>query len=311
MIKWKGVFPAVTTKFTADDKLDLKTFHTSIQAQMEAGVDGIILGGSLGEASTLTDSEKQILVQSTVEMVDGRIPVVLTIAEQSTKKALEVVAAANESGISGFMVLPPMRYNADDRETVTFFKEIANSTAHSIMIYNNPIDYKILVSLDMFEEMEVCKNIQAVKESSRDLTVITKMINRFGNRFQILGGVDPLALESLTLGADGWVAGLVCAFPHETVAIYRLVLEGRHEEALKIYRWFFPLLELDIHPKLVQYIKLAEVETGLGTEHVRAPRLPLIGEERARVLQIIRAALAIRPVLPEWTNSLSEEKMYR
>lgn len=311
MINWKGVFPAVTTKFTADDQLDLRTFHTNIQAQMEAGVDGIILGGSLGEASTLTELEKQTLVKSTLELVEGKIPVVLTIAEQSTKKALEAVASANDSGISGFMVLPPMRYNADNRETVIFFKEIAKSTEHSIMIYNNPIDYKILVSLDMFEELEVCKNIQAVKESSRDLTAITKMINRFGRRFKILGGVDPLALESLMLGADGWVAGLVCAFPRETVTIYQLVLQGRFEEALKIYRWFFPLLELDIHPKLVQYIKLAEVATGLGTEYVRAPRLPIIGDERARVLQIIRASMAIRPELPDWTKSLSEEKMYR
>jgi len=311
MINWKGVFPAVTTKFTADDQLDLKAFHTNIHAQVEAGVDGIILGGSLGEASTLTDAEKQILVKSTVELLEGKIPVVLTIAEQSTKKAIEAVTSANNSGINGFMILPPMRYNADDRETVTFFKEIAKATEHSIMIYNNPIDYKILVSLDMFEELEACKNIQAVKESSRDLTVITKMINRFGQRFKILGGVDPLAFESLSLGADGWVAGLVCAFPHETVAIYRLITQGRYEEALQIYRWFFPLLELDISPKLVQYIKLAEVATGLGTEYVRAPRLPLIGEERERILSVIRTSMAIRPELPACDNSLSEEKVYR
>lgn len=311
MINWKGVFPAVTTKFTADDELDLNAFHTNIQAQMEAGVDGIILGGSLGEASTLTDAEKQILVKSTLEFVEGKIPVVLTIAEQSTKKAIEAVTSAGESGIDGFMILPPMRYNADDRETVTFFKEIAKATEHPIMIYNNPIDYKILVSLDMFEELESCKNIQAVKESSRDLTVITKMINRFGRRFKILGGVDPLAFESLALGADGWVAGLVCAFPRETVAIYRLIIQGRYKEALEIYRWFFPLLELDIHPKLVQYIKLAEVETGMGTEYVRAPRLPLIGEERNRVLKIIRTSLAIRPEVPQWKKSLSEEKLLR
>lgn len=311
MINWKGVFPAVTTKFTADDELDLNAFHTNILAQMEAGVDGIILGGSLGEASTLTDAEKQILVKSTLELVEGRIPVVLTIAEQSTKKAIEAVTEASKSGINGFMILPPMRYNADDRETVTFFKEIAKATEHSIMIYNNPIDYKILVSLDMFEELESCKNIQAVKESSRDLTVITKMINRFGRRFKILGGVDPLAFESLSLGADGWVAGLVCAFPQETVAIYRLIIQGRYEEALQIYRWFFPLLELDIHPKLVQYIKLAEVATGLGTEYVRAPRLPLVGDEREHVLNVIHASLAIRPELPDWEKTLSDEKAYR
>ncbi len=290
----------MTTKFTPDDQLDLKAFHANLNIQMEAGINGIILGGSLGEASTLTDAEKENLVEATLEMVMGKIPIVLTIAEQSTKKAIKAVTAANESGIKGFMVLPPMRYKADDRETVTFFKEIASATDLPIMIYNNPIDYKILVTLDMFDQLQECENIQAVKDSTRDLNMVTKMINQFGDRYKIFGGVDPLALESLTLGADGWVAGLVCAFPHETVAIYRLVKEGRHEEALEIYRWFFPLLELDIHPKLVQYIKLAEVATGLGTEYVRAPRLQLVGKERERVLKVIHDSLSRRPSLPVW-----------
>ncbi len=300
MINWKGVFPAVTTKFTSDDELDIKSFQSNILTQMEAGVHGIILGGSLGEASTLTRREKSTLIKATLEVLEGKIPVVLNIAEQSTKEALEVVKTANESGIEGLMVLPPMRYKADDRETVTFFKKIAQSTDLPIMIYNNPVDYKILVTLDMFEELEMVKNIQAVKESTRDLSLVTKMINRFGDRFKILCGVDTLAYESLALGADGWVAGLVCAFPFETVAIYNLMEQGRYKEALKINRWFFPLLELDIHSKLVQYIKLAEVATGLGTEHVRAPRLPLVGSERQRVLTIIQESLACRPTLPNW-----------
>lgn len=300
MINWKGVYPAITTKFTSDDRLDLKTYQSNIRVQMKAGVHGIIIGGSLGEASTLSSSEKQTLIKSTLEIVEGNIPVVLTIAEQSTKGAIEAVTSATKSGIEGFMILPPMRYKADDRETVTFFKELAAATDLPIMIYNNPIDYKILVTLDMFEELEEFKNIQAVKESSRDLSLVTKMINRFGDRYKILCGVDPLAFESLALGADGWVAGLVCAFPFETVAIFNLIQEGRYREALKIYRWFFPLLELDIHPKLVQYIKLAEVATGLGTEHVRAPRLPLVGEERKAVLKIIHESLESRPVLPKW-----------
>jgi 1-pyrroline-4-hydroxy-2-carboxylate deaminase len=300
MINWKGVFPAVTTKFTSDDELDINTFQSNIRVQMEAGVHGIILGGSLGEASTLKSCEKEKLIKATLEVVEDRIPIVLTIAEQSTKEALEIVSGANKSGIKGFMVLPPMRYKADDRETVTFFKKIAQSTDLPVMIYNNPIDYKILVTLDMFEELEVCKNIQAVKESTRDLSLITKMINRFGERYKILCGVDPLAYESLALGADGWVAGLVCAFPNETVAIYQLMQQGRYLEALKIYRWFFPLLELDIDPKLVQYIKLAEVAVGLGTEHVREPRLPIFGKDRERVLKIINESLSSRPVLPKW-----------
>jgi 4-hydroxy-tetrahydrodipicolinate synthase len=195
------------------------------------------------------------------------------------------------------MLLPPMRYKADARETVAFFKAVAASTDLPIMIYNNPIDYKILVTLDMFGELAECDNIQAVKESTREVANITRMRNRFGDRFSLLCGVDTIALESLVLGADGWVAGLVCAFPAETVAIYELVKAGRLAEAVALNRWFFPLLELDVHPKLVQNIKLAEVHTGLGTEQVRLPRLPLEGEEREQVLAIIQQSLQTRPKL--------------
>ncbi|MBL4863178.1 MAG: dihydrodipicolinate synthase family protein, partial [Crocinitomicaceae bacterium] len=200
------------------------------------------------------------------------------------------------------MMLPPMRYKADDRETVTYFKAVANSTSLPIMVYNNPVDYGIEVTLDMFEELIECPNIQAVKESTRDLSNITRLKNRFGDRIKILSGVDTLALESLFMGADGWVAGLVCAFPAETVAIYELVKAGRSKEAIEIYRWFLPLLELDINTKLVQNIKLAEVATGIGTENVRAPRLKLIGEERQRVLKIINEGVESRPVLPAYKN---------
>ncbi len=198
------------------------------------------------------------------------------------------------------MLLPPMRYKSDHRETVTYFKTLAGSTDLSIMLYNNPVDYKIEITLDMFDELQECKNIHAVKESTRDVINVTRMINRFGKRFKILCGVDPLAMEELCLGADGWVAGLVCAFPKETVAIYRLVKAGKLEEATKIYRWFMPLLELDIHPKLVQYIKLAEERAGLGTEIVRPPRLILAGEERKAILNIIDEGISSRPSLPDY-----------
>lgn len=301
-INWKGVFPAVTTKFTNEDKLDLDWFTKNIQAQLDAGVDGIILGGTLGEASSLEIEEKDILVKAAVEFVAGRVPIVMNVAEQTTKAAIESARKAEECGAKGLMMLPPMRYNADDRETVEYYKAVANSTSLPIMVYNNPVDYKIEVTIDMFAELAECENIQAIKESTRDLSNLTRMKNRFGDRFKILSGVDTLALESLFMGADGWVAGLVCAFPKETVAIYRLVKAGRHKEALDIYRWFLPLLELDINSKLVQNIKLAEVATGLGTENVRAPRLPLIGKERNEVLGIIERALACRPELPEYLN---------
>lgn len=296
-IKWEGVFPAVTTKFTANDELDLDMFVKGITAQVDAGVNGIVLGGTLGEASVLTSSEKETLVKTTLQAVNGKVPVILNIAEGSTAVAVELAKNAEQWGAAGLMLLPPMRYKSDHRETVTYFKTIAAATALPIMIYNNPVDYKIEVTGDMFEELAESPNIQAIKESTRDVTNITRMINRFGNRFSLLCGVDTIAMEELLLGAKGWVAGLVCAFPKETVAIYNLTKAGHIEEAAAIYRWFMPLLEFDIHPKLVQYIKLCEASVGLGTEYVRAPRLTLAGEERQRILNIIHAALEKRPVL--------------
>lgn len=294
-IKWNGIFPALTTKFTKDDQLDLATFKKNLDAQLSAGVHGIILGGTLGEASVLTTEEKETLVQFAVENVEDKIPVVLNIAEGATREALKQLKLAAASGCKGIMLLPPMRYKSDHRETVTYFKTIAGSTDLPIMIYNNPVDYKIEVTLDMFDELTECKNIEAVKESTRDVTNVTRMLNHFGNRYKILCGVDTLAMEAMLMGAHGWVAGLVCAFPLETVAIYNLIQSGKINEAAKIYRWFMPLLELDIHPKLVQYIKLAETQAGIGTEQVRAPRLILEGEERKRILKIINDGIASRP----------------
>jgi 4-hydroxy-tetrahydrodipicolinate synthase len=296
-MKWKGIFPALTTKFTADDELDLELFAKNLHAQMEAGIHGIILGGTLGEASVLSVAEKERLIKFAVAETAGKIPVVLNIAEGSTKEALQQAAYAKAWGAEGLMMLPPMRYKPDHRETVTYFKTVANSTDLPIMIYNNPVDYKTEITLDMFEDLAQCSNINAVKESTRDTSNVTRMRNRFGDRYAILCGVDTLAFEEITAGADGWVAGLVCAFPKETVAIYELINKGRISEALQIYRWFMPLLELDIHPKLVQYIKLAETMTGIGSEYVRAPRLVLEGAERDRIVSVIEAGINSRPLL--------------
>ena len=301
-INWEGVMPAVTTKFTAEGQLDLVMFEKNIKAQIDAGVNGIILGGTLGEASTLTKEEKEVLINNTLRIVEGKIPVIVNIAEQTTAEAITLAKRAEELGVNGLMLLPPMRYKATDYETVVYFKEIAQSTSLPIMIYNNPVDYKIEVTLDMFEELLKLDNIQAVKESTRDISNVTRIRNRFGDRLKVLCGVDTLALESLVAGADGWVAGLVVAYPAETVAIYKLVKAGKVDEAIAIYRWFMPLLELDISPQLVQNIKLAEVATGLGTENVRAPRLPLQGKERERVLSIIDFAMKNRPVLPAYKS---------
>ena len=297
---WKGVFPALTTKFNAADTLDFKLFEKNLNAQLAAGVDGVILGGSLGEASVLSNDEKFDLVKFTVGTVAGKVPVIMNIAEGSTREAVKLAIQAEKLGSKGLMMLPPMRYKSDHRETVKYFKDVAKSTSLPIMIYNNPVDYKIEVTLEMFDELAEVSTIQAVKESTRDVSNVTRMINRFGDRFKILCGVDPLAMEELLMGAHGWVAGLVCAFPAETVAIYRLIKAGRIAEALTIYRWFLPILELDIHAKLVQYIKLAETETGIGSENVRAPRLTLVGSERERILKIIRDGIASRPSLPDY-----------
>lgn len=296
-IEWKGVFPALLTPFTQDDQLDILLFEKNLQAQLDAGVSGVIIGGSLGEASTITSDEKEKLVKAAVNYVKGRIPVLMNIAECTTKDAVAQAKLAENWGATGLMLLPPMRYKSDERETVTYFKAVAQVTHLPIMIYNNPVDYKIETTLDMFEELIVLPNIQSVKESTRDVTNVSRMKNRFGDRIKILCGVDTLAMEELCLGADGWVAGLVDAFPAETVAIYKLVKAGKIEEAAKIYRWFMPVLELDIHPKLVQYIKLAAMQTGIGSEYVRAPRLQLEGTERQNVLQTIDEAISNRPKL--------------
>lgn len=299
-VQWKGIYPAVTTKFNEQDELDLPAFLKNIEAQIEAGVSGIILGGTLGEASSLSVEEKQTILRETVEATDGRVPVILNIAEQTTHAAITFANNAKINGADGLMLLPPMRYAADDRETVQYFKAVATATDLPIMIYNNPIDYKVMVNLEMFRNLAEIPTIQAIKESSRDITYLTKLKIEFGDRFKILCGVDNLALESILMGADGWVAGLVCAFPAETVAIYKLAKAGRIQEAINIYRWFIPLLELDVSARLVQNIKLAEVATGLGTERVRAPRLSLSGSERDRVQRIIDRSLENRPEIPDY-----------
>lgn len=296
-LKWTGVYPAVLTPFKENGEIDYDMFTKNTEAQIAAGVHGIIIAGSLGDAAVLDTEEKFELLTFARQLVAGRVPVVLNIAENTTKNAVNFARKAKELGADGLMLLPPMRYKADDREVVAYFKAVAQATDLPILIYNNPIDYPVLVSLDMFGELQDCPTIQAVKESTRDLTNITRMKNRFGDRFKILGGVDTISLESLALGADGWVFGLVDAFPRETVAMYKLALNGEFEKALEIYRWFMPLLELDIHPKLIQYIKLAATAEGIGTPHLRAPRLPLVGEEADRINKVIADGIASRPTL--------------
>ena len=259
----------------------------------------------------LPGMKKCRLLRFTRQALSRPVPVIMNIAEQSTIEAIRFAKDAEKNGADGLMLLPPMRYKADDRETVEYFRRIAESVALPIMIYNNPYDYKIEVTLNMFEELAEIPSIQAVKESTRDVSNVTRMKNKFGDRFRILCGVDTLALEEFALGADGWVCGLGDAFPAETVAIYRLMKAGRYPEALEIYRWFLPVLELDIHPKLVHYIKLAATLTGIGTEYVRAPRLMLEGEEKRKIATIIQNAIDTRPSLREYAKDDNVKQVER
>lgn len=297
-MRWSGVFPAVTTKFTSDGRLDLPAFEAHLRGQLDAGVDGIVALGSLGENATLSLDEKFTLVRAAAGVCRGRAPLVATVAEQSTRGACAFMEDAAKDGADGFMVLHGTLYPSDPRETAAHFRTLAKATDRPLMLYNNPLAYKVDLTPDLLESLADEPAFVALKESSGDVRRITDLRNRLGDRYAIFTGVDDLALESLLLGAVGWVAGLVCAFPAETVALYRLAKAGRLEEAVALYRWFMPLLHLDVGPKFVQNIKLAEQLAGLGTETVRAPRLALAGEERERVTAIVRRALETRPALP-------------
>ncbi|MGH8855286.1 MAG: dihydrodipicolinate synthase family protein [Telluria sp.] len=294
---WKGVLPAVTTKFQENGELDHEEMLRCFQIQMSAGVDGLIACGSLGEGPMLTHDER-IDVLKLCKQVSGNKPALLTVAEAATRDACALARKAAQAGADGLMVVPSTIYHTDPSETVATLTAIARATDLPIMIYSNRLAYRVDVTVEIMEELAKIDQFVAIKESSDDIRRSTEIINRFGDRFDLLTGVDNLAFEALTVGATGWVAGVGLAFPDETVAIYRLVKAGRYSEALDIYRWFRPLLDLDVSTYLVQNIKLAEALAIDSNERVRAPRQPLSGERRARAAQTIKAAIAGRPVLP-------------
>ncbi|EFO31597.1 dihydrodipicolinate synthase [Roseibium sp. TrichSKD4] len=294
---WQGVFPAVTTKFTADDKLNHAEMERCFALQMEAGCDGMIVCGSLGEAMAL-EAEEKLEILKLAKSVAGGKPVLMTVCDSSTKRAAKNAQAAASAGADGLMVLPGVPYKSAPHETVAHLSSVTKAAGLPVMIYNNPVAYGVDVSLDMFEELGKDDLVVAMKESTDDIRRVTDVINRFGDRFDVFTGVDNLALESLMVGAIGWVAGLVVAFPKETVAIYQLHKAGRIDEALQIYRWFRPLLDLDVSTNLVQNIKLAELHALGSNDRCRQPRLPLHGAERGRVEAVIKDAIACRPELP-------------
>lgn len=296
-VRWQGVFPAVTSKFHADETLDFEAMRKHFGFLIDNGVHGLVTCGSLGEASTLTLEEKLAVTRCAVEVSAGRIPVLANVSETSTREALRFIKEAVALGVDGFMLMPSLIYVADSREAMQSIRTMAEAAAKPCMIYNNPVAYRVDLKPEHMAELADCKWLVAIKESSDDIRRVTDLRNALGDRYQLFIGVDDLSFEALALGADGLLAGLVTAFPRETVALYDLMKAGKWQEALALYQWFTPLLHLDVSTKLVQNIKLAEARTGLGTETVRPPRLPLAGEERARVEAIIDAALASRPEL--------------
>jgi dihydrodipicolinate synthase/N-acetylneuraminate lyase len=296
---WHGVIPAVTTKFNEAGALDFAEMERCFALQMEAGCDGLIACGSLGEGPMLSHEER-IAVLKLTKQVTGNKPALLTVAEAATRDACALAAKAAHAGADGLMVVPSTIYHTNHRETVATLRAIAAAGDLPVMIYSNRLAYRVDVTTDMLEELAEDARFVAVKESSDDIRRTTEIINRLGSRYDVFTGVDNLAYEALSVGATGWVAGLVVAFPKETVAIYRLMQEGRRQEALDIYRWFRPLLDLDVSTYLVQNIKLAEAIAIGSNERVRAPRMPLEGEQRVRAEAVIRAALETRPVLPRF-----------
>jgi 4-hydroxy-tetrahydrodipicolinate synthase len=297
MQQWSGVFPATTTQFMSDERLDIVATQKVVSALINDGVSGIICMGTVGENCSLGADEKRKVLAAVKEAAGGRVPVLSGVAEYTSALAAQFARDAEKIGIDGLMLLPAMVYKSNRRETLHHYRNVAGATGLPIMVYNNPVSYGIDISVEMFGELAALPNIVAIKESSEDTRRLTDLRRTYGERFTLFCGVDDIVLECLMLGATGWVSGLTNAFPIESVALFELARAGRYAEALAIYRWFMPLLHLDTIPTLVQCIKLAEQLMGRGSEMVRAPRLCLEGTERAHIEELVRAAVATRPKL--------------
>lgn len=296
-ISWAGVFPAVTTQFNQDLSLNLEATQAHIEVLIDSGVAGLVMLGSLGENVTLTLSEKEQVMKATLEVANGRVPVISGVAELSTEAAISYLAELESWGVDGAMLMPCMAFRPDREETLAHYRLSAQSTSLPIIVYNNPLSYHADVTPEMFAELAQFENLVAIKESSGDIRRITDLINTVGDRYALFGGVDDLALEAVFLGATGWIAGIGLAFPKENQALWDLAVAGEWAKARDLYRWYTPLLHLDVGTKFVQNIKLAIQEVGLGTEYVRLPRLALEGSDRERALKIIHHGIETRPSL--------------
>lgn len=300
---WTGVFPAIATQMHKDGSLDLDATAFHVESLIKSGIKGLVFLGSLGENQPMTSDEKRLVMEAMIQAVNGRVQVLSGVAETSTAEAVRYTRDMEKLGADGVMLMPAMLYKGDPDETLTHFRTVAKSTGLPIMIYNNPISYANDITPELFAKLADQKNFVALKESSGDVRRITDLHNTVGDRYAIFTGVDNLALEASILGIDGWVAGSGIAFPVENQYFWELTRRGEWDKAREIYRWFTPLLHLDVSTKFVQYIKLAVQETGLGKEWVRAPRLVLKGEERKRVLKIIHDGIEKRPNLPGGSHS--------
>ncbi len=294
-VDWQGVFPAVPTQFHEDFSLDVSSTIQHVEALLDSGIHGLVMLGTIGENCSLSLDEKVAVLSATVDVAKGRVPVLNGVAEFTSQGACQTCLAAAEAGVDGHMVMPAMVYSADARETINHFRMVANATRLPIMCYNNPPVYRVDITPEMFQQLADVDNIVCIKEASGDVRRITDLFNALGDRYLIFSGLDDVALESIMLGCTGWVSGLVDAFPRENRLLWDAARHGDFKTALEIYRWYMPMLHFDSHPKLVQYIKLTCAELGFGSETVRAPRMVLVGEERERILSIVRKSVATRP----------------
>ncbi|MDG5493447.1 dihydrodipicolinate synthase family protein [Niveispirillum sp. BGYR6] len=295
-LTWRGVYPAATTQFAEDLSIDHDATAGVQDALIRDGVDGLILLGTCGENNSLEPDEKRAVLARARENVAGRVPVVTGVSELTTSRAVAFARDAEALGVDGLMLLPAMVYVPTEEELYTHFKAVAAATSLPIMLYNNPPAYRVSISARVLEKLADIPNIVAVKESAPDPRRFTDLINIFGDRYVLMAGLDDVALEGMILGAHGWVSGLTSAFPQESVALVAALQRGDIAEARRIYRWFMPLLHLDAEHDLVQSIKLAEQIMGRGSERVRLPRLPLAGERRKQVIDMVEKAAATRPI---------------
>ncbi len=297
-MNWSGVFPAATTQFRHDLSVDLDATQGVLDALVRDGVHGLVVMGTCGENNSLEPDEKRAVLKAAREVVAGRVPIVVGVSEMTTPRAVAFARDAERLGADALMVLPAMVYVPKPNELEAHFRGVAAASALPVMLYNNPPAYRVDITIDVLARLADVPTIVAVKESAADTRRFTDLRNAFGDRFTLMAGLDDVALEALMLGAVGWVSGLTSAFPRESVALVEAAQRGDFTTAVRIYRWFMPLLHLDAEHDLVQSIKLAEQIMGRGSERVRAPRLPLEGARRTEVTAMVEAAARSRPALP-------------